>query len=258
MTFFLGLTILMSTIGLVLRYRCFIKRQSTPYSQQIKRQSNRISIVLSSLYILGFFTVLFGYFNIPKTYFNYLSLYLLMMPLLLIWGSVICGIIFSELILPIPVIHFDNRKQRIFYLSLLNIILLPSIIFIATRSLPTTTKTIKGLLNGPVLTQGYVEAKSSSVSRIGTHYYIDINGKHKLVPDSQWWYSLEKGEKIAYLHNSHADGISAIFQPNQIDLTISGLLLIVINLTLWLFTILFSWNGFIQSINKSKNSTINV
>ncbi len=258
MPLFLGFIIIICAIGLVLKYRAFIKEQNKFNVQQAGCFSGCVSHTLIWIYLLGSFVLIIGYFSVAKTYYDFLSLDLLMMTLFAVFISAIFGSLFAELIMPVPIIHFHSRKQQIIYLSCFSIILFFGVLLIFTFLLPSTVETTEGLLNGPNFMSGIVEEKSRSISRSGTSYYIDINGESKHIPDANWWYSLEKGDEIQYIHNPHATTMSNIFQPNQIDLTIPGIILIVINSIFWFLTIWLAWTGITNSINRDKISTMRV
>ena len=68
------------------------------------------------------------------------------------------------------------------------------------------------------------------------------------MPDAKWWTSLEKGDEIQYAYNPHATDVSDIFRPNQITLTVPGIMLIIIGLALWFLTVRWAWEGFVNSI----------
>ena len=252
MVFLLGLIIIINAIGLVFNFRAHVKKQNKFAVQQAGCFSGCISQSLMWIYLLGGFTLIIGFLSIAKTYYDFLLLSLLATTLFAAWVSAIFGGLFAELIAPVSIIRFDSRKQQLFYLSFFNITLFFGILLIFIFSLPSAVETIEGLLNGPDFMIGVVEEKSSGISRLGTSYYIDINGEHKHIPNSKWWSSLEIGDEIQYVHNPRATGISAIFQSEQIDLTIPGIILIVINSTFWLLTLRLAWTEIYSFITEIK------
>ncbi len=78
MVFLLGFVIIISAIGLVLKYRAFAKEQNKFTIQQSGCFSGCVSHTLIWIYFLGSIALIIGYSSVAKTYYDFLSLSLLM------------------------------------------------------------------------------------------------------------------------------------------------------------------------------------
>ena len=248
MVIFIGLIIAISAIGITLKYRTLVGQQQVYPIQQSGYFSGCLSSMLWGIYLLGFFVLIIGLSHLAKTYYDYLSLDLLMTTLFIVWLFTMSGILLAELIAPAPIFYYESRKERLFFMSLFNFFSLIWVSLIFFIMLPNAVETYQGILSGPQWKSGIVERKSSGFNRLGTTYYININEEHKHMPDAKWWTSLEKGDEIQYAYNPHATDVSDIFRPNQITLTIPGIMLIIIGLALWFLTVRWAWEGFVNSI----------
>lgn len=116
-------------------------------------------------------------------------------------------------------------------------------------AIPESFPHIKGLIEGPVFSENIIQGKTTSYDRSGSNYYVDINNQHFHVPNSKWWQTFAKGERIAYAYNPYSGGFSeSIFHPNEINFTLPGMIIITDLILLWGMTIWASIGGYVYFI----------
>ncbi len=250
MSIFIGLVIVFSAIGLVLKYRSLFRVQAQQDGCFLSCFKSIIIGVLLGFYIVGgLIWFIIKFFGLARTYYDFLIDNFLFMTFMALLIYVVFGLWLAETINPtfLFVDHTPRPIVRRLYIILLSIALFFVFSSLFALTYVTIEETGKGLLSGPEWVTGVVEMKSSSFSRSGTLYYVDINGKHLHVPDSTWWHSLEKGDEVRYAFNPHVTGTADAIRPDRISLTNTGIVLIIAGLLLWLLTIGAAWDGFAKS-----------
>ncbi len=254
MNIFLSLLIIVCAIGLVLKYRAFIRKQEMMVVYPYRRFacfSNCLMNLFWFVFLVGLFIIVFGY-GLVKTYYDDLLLNLLLTTAMMVFAVVVFLGSLAELISPVHVDFFDSRIKGIFFLGAWSFILFFGVLLVFSYILPDMPNVIKGLQSGPQLTISHIQGKHTDYSRAGTVYYVTINGESRRLKDSQWWHSFETGDEISFLENPYSQITSPIFQPDQSSFTLTGILIIVLALSFWVLMIWLAWEGYVERFGNGR------
>lgn len=243
MLYLLEFIVAIIAMGLVLSFRLYLTARQ-------KREkgclSGCFSRTLVGIYFFGFFILLIISPFISRSYYDYLSITLSTRILISVWLSAFVGGIVIESIRPTGAISMElkSRIERGFLIAIGVIILFLGILGAHFFLFSDYAEMAKGLLTYPNITSGIVKEKSSDGDRSGVYYYVTIDGDKKHMPDAKWWHSIGWWEEIEYAYNPHDETMFVdIFRSDRINLTIPGVILLLLSMVPWAITLSLSWDG---------------
>lgn len=243
------LLILFLAIGLVLRYYVHLHQQSayqTGYYPPSSILSGCADYLAWFLYSICVYIAIFGYMLI-HTFYNYLTIELLLGGLGTLWlTAILIGLIATLLF---PKIRGDFFKGQVWRFLFFILFVFIGIFFVGYSifiTIPNSIVKVSSLVQGPQITEGIVQEKTSiATTRGGISYYVDIDNREFHVPNGTWWQSFTEGEKISYaFSDGWIDFAVEIFPPDEINLTLLGIIIIVDCILLWGLTIGASISGY--------------
>lgn len=151
----------------------------------------------------------------------------------------------------------SQRKASTKTISALTMILM--IIVFGFLTVPRASQQLEGVLSGPAFAEGTLERKNTDfVSRSGTQYYFEIDGRFYQTPDPQLYNNAIVGEPIHFAFNNSADyWRPEIFDTVKIRLSTTGIITLIASIINWIITSFLVVDGWLSAFNRNRKHFLN-